>query len=134
MLKTTGDTGSSLSLALSSRLAVKALMNLQDQAAPDAELKGVLNDVVLSLAAIKSGGPLFARLTSRSNFEDYAQMQTLAEVGSAFADVTRELQTILTSQKKTKKRERSIESAIEFFTALESRALQKYNQDANLGY
>jgi hypothetical protein len=133
MLIKSGDAGNSLSLALSARLAVKALLDLQKQTAPDAGLAIALKDVVTSLNAISAGGPLFGHLTSSSNFEHYEQIQTLAEVRLAYADdrLAEKLQSVMTANGNVGERERSIDFAIDFFTALESRALQKYNQAAN---
>jgi hypothetical protein len=136
MLKTVGDSAGALSLALAARLAVKALSNLQDQSAPDNDLEATLQDVLASLDAIRTGGPLFAHLTPASNFEHFGQIQTLAEVNSAFRDqqLTERLRSIMTAAPDEAERERNIDFAIDFFTALEGRALQKYNQAANLGY
>ena len=58
MLGKPTDTGSALSLALGSRLAIKALIALQNQATPDVTLKAALEDAVTSLDAIRTGGPL----------------------------------------------------------------------------
>jgi hypothetical protein len=136
MLKTVGDSASALSLALAARLAVKALSNLQAQPVPNNDLEATLQDVLASLDAIQTGGPLFAHLTPTSNFEHYGQIQTLAEVNSGFRDqhLSERLQSIMTIGPDEAERERNIDLAIEFFTALESRALQKYNQATNLGY
>lgn len=132
MLSKSSDTGSSLSLALGSRLAIKALATLQDQAAPNSALKAALDDVVTSLEAISTGGPLFGHLTTPSSFEHYDQIQVLADVNSAFGDdhLADKLHSVVLVGGDPAERQRNIDLAIDFFTALETRALRKYNEAA----
>lgn len=136
MLNRQGETENSLSLALGARRAVKSLMALQGQEKQDPSLQKAVTDVVTSLNAISAGGLLFGHLTAPSNFEHYDQIETLAEVQSAFHDtgLAQRLEAVITTSEKFTDREESIRFAISFFTALESRATQKYNQAVNYRY
>jgi len=132
MFAKSGDYAGSLSLALGSRLAIKSLAASRDSTQLDARVQSTVIDVVTSLNAITTQGPLFQHLTAPSNFERYEQFELLAEVQSAFHDrnlVTR-LSAILTDAD-TAERKKNIDLAIDFFTALESRALQRYNNAVN---
>jgi hypothetical protein len=89
-------------------------------------------DVVASLDAISIGGPLFGHLTAPSSFEHYDQIQVLADVRSAFDDdqLAPKLKSILIADGDSPARQQNIDLAIEFFAALETRALRKYNEAA----
>src|ERR1700687_1120943 len=86
MLGKPTDTGSALSLALGSRLAIKALIALQNQATPDVTLKAALEAAVTPPDAIGTGGPLFGHLPAPSSFEHYDQIQVLDDVRPAIGD------------------------------------------------
>jgi len=125
----TSDNSSSLSLAIDARMAIKALHELQRGGAASEALKTV-NDVVVSLRALSSGAPLFANL---SPFESYEQIRTLQEVGSEFnEDVSAKLD-LVAKQNDPEQQKQGIAFAIVFFTALERRARQKFNQSDGFG-
>lgn len=132
MFAKSGDSTSSLSLALGSRLAIKTLVASRGQLHIDNQVRSTVLDVVASLNAISMQGPLFEHLTAPSNFERYEQFELLAETQSAFhdRDVKARLNAILTDTN-TEERQNNIDLAIDFFTALESRALQRYNNAVN---
>jgi hypothetical protein len=135
MLATASDNSSSLSLALDARMAVKASYALQRQGggAPNDVLRKAIEDVRISLNALSSGAPLFANLSQSSPFENYDQIQTLQEVRSAFdEDVSAKLE-LVGKEDDPIQRQQGIEFAIIFFTALERRARQKFNQSYGFG-
>lgn len=133
MFAKSGDSTGSLSLALGSRLAIKTLVASRDKAHVDSEVQSTVHDVVASLDAINKQGPLFEHLTAPSNFERYEQFELLAEAKSAFHDCDLEarLNAILTTDTDAVERQKNIDLAIDFFTALESRAIQRYNNAVN---
>lgn len=131
------DNSSSLSLALDARMAVKASYALQRQGGGSANesevLRKAIEDVRSSLSALSSGAPLFANLSQSSPFENYDQIQTLQEVRSAFdEDVSAKLE-LVSKEDDPIQRQHGIEFAIIFFTALERRARQKFNQSYGFG-
>jgi hypothetical protein len=135
MLATMSDNTNSLSLALDARTAVKALNVLRKSGGEaDSELKTAMEDALISLKALNSGAPLFASLSPSSAFENYEQIQTLQEVESAFpgVDVQAKLATV-TNDNDPAQRHVGITFAIEFFSALEKRALQKFNRSYGFG-
>lgn len=136
MLATMNDNSSSLSLALDARMAVKALYALQRGGELNDASKKAMGDMVASvdtsLKALDSGTALFANL-SQSSFENYDQIQTLQEVRSDFdVDVSAKLD-LVTKQDDPIQQRQGIEFAILFFTALERRARQKFNQSYGFG-
>ena len=124
------DNTNSLSLALDARTAVKALNVLRKGGGEaGSELQRAMTDALISLKALNTGAPLFAGLSPTSAFENYEQIQTLQEVESAFPgeDVEAQL-ALVTNEEDPTRRQQGIAFAIEFFTALEKRALQKFNR------
>ena len=135
MLATMSDNTNSLSLALDARTAVKALNVLRKGGGEaGSELQTAMTDALISLRALNSGAPLFASLSPSSAFENYEQIQTLQEVESAFPgeDVEAKLASATNEQDPTQ-RQQGIVFAIEFFSALEKRALQKFNRSYGFG-
>lgn len=130
----TSDNSSSLSLAIDARMAIKALYELQRSGEANESLKRAVEDVAISLKALSTGGPLFANLSPTSPFESYEQYQTLQEVQSAFSgdDVEAKLELVTKSENHAQQQQ-GIEFAIAFFTALERRARQKFNQSSGFG-
>ena len=135
MHSTMSDNSNSLSLALDARTAVKALNALQRGGEVHQELKTAMSDAVTSLRALNSGSPLFAHLSPSSSFESYEQIQTLQEVQSAFPneDVANKLASVTNEANDAAQRQQYVEFAILFFSALEKRALQKFNQSYGFG-
>ncbi|MGO9316481.1 MAG: hypothetical protein ACLPXT_12230 [Terracidiphilus sp.] len=134
MLATMSDNTNSLSLALDARTAVKALNALQKGGEVREELERAMSDAVTSLNALSSGTPLFAHLSSTSSFENYDQIQTLQEVQKAFPDVDLAGKlALVTNANDPDQRQQGIMFAIAFFSALEKRALQKFNRSYGFG-
>ncbi len=124
------DNSSSLSLALDARMAIKALRAFQKGGKADDALMVAAADIATSLRALHSGGPLFANLSRSSSFESYDQIQTLKEVKSDFKeDVEAKLDLIANGNPD----QQGIEFAIDFFSALERRARQKFNRSSGFG-
>jgi hypothetical protein len=128
------DNSSSLSLAIDARMAIKALHELQRGGEANETLKRAMEDVSTSLKALSTGGPLFANLSPTSPFESYDQFQTLQEVQSAFSDDDVEAKLeLVTKSDDPVQQQQGIDFAIAFFTALERRARQKFNQSYGFG-
>jgi hypothetical protein len=121
MLGALNDNTYSLSLAFDARKAVKALIAFKRDGVTDDRLKKAVEDVIVSLRALNSGTPLFANLSSGSSFQSYEQIRTLQEVQTALSDDR------LITEHPPDGLEESIDSAIRFFTAVENKALQRYN-------
>jgi hypothetical protein len=135
MLANSSDNTSSLSLALGARIAIKALYELQKGGKPKSALTKAMSDVTDSLKALSTpGAPLFAHLGPSSSFESFDQLQTLQEVKSTFPKVNVEEKLGLAiSGPDPELRRQGVEFAIVFFSALERRARQKFNQPTGLG-
>jgi hypothetical protein len=134
MLSPSSNTADSLSLALDARLAIKALNVYRKDGISKEPLKKAIGDAVGSLRALKSGDSLFDNIASSSPYESYSQIQTLLEVQSQFADenLVERLEASL-GEEDPSNRATSIDYAINFFAALENRALKKYNQSFGFG-
>ncbi len=128
------DTTNSLSLAVDARKAVKALVAFRRSGLRDEQLRQVLSDAVASLNALNAGTSLFANLSPASSYESYEQIRTVQEVQAAISDdkLTEKLQLLL-GESAGEQIQESVQSAIRFFTAIENRALQKYNQSFGVG-
>jgi hypothetical protein len=134
MLNRMGNPGDSLSLALSARKAIKSLIAIENGGRGDSVLEAAGKDIVRALEALDSGGPIFANLTAPSGFcESYGRIQILKEVGMAIGD-TNYRARLLSATAGTgdpEARNHNIKFTIDFFTAVESRALRTYNQASN---
>jgi len=129
MTGTPSDNMNSLSLALDARKAVRALLAFKRDGVRDNQLRQVLSDAVVSLNALNTGASLFAHLSSTSSYESYDQIRTVQEAQTALSDdkLTEKLQLLL-AEPEGRDVQANLHSAILFFTAIENRALQKYNQ------
>jgi len=132
MVSVNTDRTNYLSLALDARKTIKALMQASATGTESAELKGAIEDTVESLRALSSGALLFARLHPQFPYQHYEQVKTLEEVQSAMkeehvADRLSELNSTVDPEH----RQQLIKLAITFFSALENRALQRYNTSAS---
>ena len=135
MPSTTSDNTSSLSLALDARTTIKALNAWRQGGEVHGELKVAMKDAVTSLRALNSGTPLFENLSPSSSFESYEQFQTLQEVQSAFPNdnVADKLASTMNEEMDPTQHQQYVAFAIAFFSALEKRALQKFNQSYGFG-
>jgi hypothetical protein len=119
-----------LSLVLDARKTIKAL-RAWETGTESAELKGAIDDTVESLRALSSGALLFTNLHPQFPYQHYEQVKTLEDVQSTMgeenlADKLSELNSTVDPAH----REELITMAIRFFSALENRALQRYNTSA----
>lgn len=131
MVSVNTDRTNYLSLALDARKTIKALMQASETGTETPQLKGAIEDTVQSLRALSSGALLFANLHPQFPYQHYEQVKTLEEVQSAMKD--QHLADRLSELKDTidpARRKEIIELAIAFFSALENRALQRYNTSA----
>jgi len=131
MLNRMGNPGDSLTLALSARKAIKSLMAIENGGPGDATLEAAGKDIVRALEALDTGGPIFANLTAPTGFcESYGRIQILKEVGSAIGDAgyRERLLSATAVMGEQEARNRDIKFTIDFFTAVESRAMRNYNQ------
>ena len=132
MVSVNTDRTNYLSLALDARKTIKALMQASQTGTETPELKGAIHDTVESLRALSSGALLFSHLHPQFPYQHYEQVKTLEEVQSAMKD--EHLADRLSELKDTvdpAHREEIIKLAIAFFSALENRALQRYNTSAS---
>jgi hypothetical protein len=133
------DNSSSLSLALGARMAINALYALQKGGKANKALRKEVDDVTKSLKALSTpGAPLFAHLSASSSFESFDQIQTLQEVKqevkSTFpGENVEEKLELAVGASDPELRKQGIEFAILFFSALERRARQKFNQPVGIG-
>jgi len=132
MIGRSGDPGDALSLALRARKAIKSLMAIESNAPTNSEaLQKAGQNIVDTLQAFRSNGLLFAYLTAPQSFcEKYEQIQILDEVRAEIGDESygAKLISATSPDSDPTARAANIDFAIEFFTAVESRALLKYNQ------
>jgi len=130
---TLDDNTYSLSLAFDAREAVKSLKALRRGGHRGEQLKQAIEDVIASLDALNTGSRLFGHLSDASSFQSYEQIQTLQEVQAALSDdrLTEKLRNVITDSGGVPNE--SIDVAIQFFTALQNRALQRYNQTFGVG-
>ena len=93
-------------------------------------MEALVRQVVESLASANDRDRLFSSAQRRSLFGDHERMQTLEEVQNSFPsqDLKKELEELLRQDVATDARKRSAEQAIQFFCALEGRALERYTQ------
>lgn len=136
MQGTMTDNSSSLSLALGARIAIKALYELQKGGKANSALTKAMGDVTASLKALNTpGAPLFAHLGPTSSFESFDQLQMLQEViKSTFPkENVEEKLGLAISAPDPELKKQGVEFAIVFFSALERRARQKFNQPSGLG-
>lgn len=135
-MSSAGNRSSYLALALDARKTINALLQLNRARDPNVEIsadvKSVIQGAVESLKALASGGSLFAHLEGASSYGSYEQIRTLHEVQAAMNEVQLEdrLAAVL-SGADPEKQGRSRELAIRFFSALENRALSRYNGAAS---
>lgn len=134
MLTATSDNTSALSLALDARIAIKALKVYRKSGTQGQGVQKAVNDAIESLRALSSGASLFDKISPSSPYETYSQIQTLREVETEFADehLVDKLAASIEDASPAD-REQSIDYAINFFVALENRALRKYNQSFSYG-
>ena len=134
MVGRTVDRTNYLSLALDARKTVKALMQLS-KGVETTSLKEALEDTVESLRALKQGSSLSARLHPKSSFEYYEQIRTLQEVQSSMNDENlADKLSALNAEIDPNTQKQFLKIAITFFSALENRALQRYNRSAGSAF
>ena len=131
MVSVNTDRTNYLSLALDARKTIKALMQAAQTGTETDELKGAIRDTVQSLRALSTGALLFNNLHPQFPYQHYEQVKTLEEVQSVMkdenlADKLSELYGAI----EPPHRDEIIKLAISFFSALENRALQRYNTSA----
>jgi hypothetical protein len=133
MLPTTGARTRYLALALASRKLIDSLLTFVEsnqQQPQDPQLGVALRQFVDSLETTKAGNNLFGELPSQPPFSHYEQVLTLQEALESFGDgdIENELSGVLDERSDITTRKQRANKAIEFFYALENRALNHYNQ------
>jgi hypothetical protein len=117
-----------LALALASRNAINSLMAFKKVGTADEQLRDALRDVVESLRATTDQNNLFGAPPTESPFAHYEQTSALEEVVKTLKDkdIIQHLSHVLTATHD--ERENDIAEALQFFFALESRALHHYGR------
>lgn len=118
-----------LSLALDARKIIDVLV-LYVKKADNPLQAALLGKVVDSLNTLGDRERLFSSADRTSLFGDYERMRTLGEVKDSFPqhDIARQLADVLRTDLAPDERKRNAEQAIQFFCALEGRALERYTQ------
>lgn len=128
MVSANTDRTNYLSLALDARMIIRALLQFSETGNETEQLKEALKDTVESLRALTSGGALFSRLHAQFPYQYYEQIKTLQEVRTAMNDDhLADRLSAISDTEDVKEREQNLQLAIAFFSALENRALQRYN-------
>jgi hypothetical protein len=119
-----------LLLALASRNLINSLLHYVDDGHADPQLQDTLNDVAESLRVSKDANSLFGPVPTASPFRNYEQVMTLAEAVKTLDDsnIEEKLVQVLTNSPNREERRRDVTEAVEFFYALENRALHHYNR------
>jgi hypothetical protein len=132
MVTANTDRTNYLSLALDARTTINALVHAAETGEQSPELTDAIEDTVESLKALDTGDLLYSRLRSQFPYQSFEQVKILEEVQTTMkeshvADKLSELAKHLDPEKKKE----ILALAITFFSALENRALQRYNNAAN---
>jgi hypothetical protein len=120
-----------LSLALDARRALNAIRAASKGNLRPEELQDSIRAATQSLEALSTNGDLYANL-SPSHYVQYEEIQTLREVVSPIdpAPLVQSLKSLLADNVEAPSTE-ALDSAREFFRALESRAMHHYNDPAS---
>jgi hypothetical protein len=119
-----------LSLALASRTLINSLLQYVEQGRADDQLQPALNDVAESLRASSDTKSLFGPVPTESPFRNYEQVLILDEAKKALnlGNIEEKLSQALTNSPERDVRRRDVTETVEFFYALENRALHHYNR------
>jgi hypothetical protein len=120
-----------LSLALDARKIIDDLVVFVEEGRRPQDFQPRLQDAVESLRRASGERNIFAPLRNNLPLEHYEQIRTVEEVTNAAAPggkVIDDLSQILDETADPEARKNSAFDAIEFFYALERRALHNYNQ------
>ncbi len=124
-----------LSLALDTRRVIDVLVLFVKETdisnKPDASnMEALLSQVVDSLPSNQDRERLFSIADTRSLFGDFERVEMFEEVKSSFPlhDIRKELELVLRGDADVAARKKNAETAIQFFCALEGRALERYAQ------
>ena len=130
MMPSTDSRSRYLLLALASRNLIKSLMTYVERGQADDNLRLALEDVAGSLRASKDANSLFGPVPTESPFRNYEQVLILEEAEKAVHDnnIGEKLSHVLNGSPERDERRAGTASAIEFFYALENRALYHYNR------
>ena len=120
-----------LMLALASRNLIKSLLTYVERGQADEQLQPALNDVAESLRTSNDANSLFGPVPTESPFRNYDQLMILEEAVEALNDnsIGEKLVHVLTDSPERDKRRTDVAEAVEFFYALENRALYHYNRE-----
>lgn len=127
----TGERINYLSVALQARSAIKRLKMLLDGDAQSPELKSALKAALDSLAAVKPPEGLYSKLHDEHSTR-FEEIQTVDEVASLLNDeeVKKGLENILRNEKYGRE---DVRVAMNFFSAVENRALYHYDDPSLAG-
>jgi hypothetical protein len=119
-----------LSLALASRTLINSLLRYVEQGHADDQLQPALNDVAESLRASNDTKNLFGPVPTESPFRNYEQILILDEAKKALnlSNIEEKLSRALTNSAERDVCRRDVSETVEFFYALENRALNHYNR------
>lgn len=117
-----------LSLALDARKIIDDLVVFVEEGRRPQDFQSRLQDAVESLRRASGERNIFAPLRNNLPLEHYEQIRTVEEVAAAPGKVIEDLSHILDETADPETTRNSAFDAIDFFYALERRALHNYNQ------
>ncbi len=129
MLTDTSNRSRYLLLALDARKVIDALVGFVDTGRRGSDLDKILKNAMESLKSVGRGGNVFEASRNRLAFGHYEQVRTVEEVRGVDdrEGVIAGLSAVLDQSGPPEKQQQLALEALEFFHALEGRALQHYS-------
>lgn len=130
MFTRTEDKTPYLELALDARQIVNGLLQYINHGDLRPSVSNYVAALLNSLSALSAEGNLFVHLQHPSAFEHFEQIRTLAEVKQSLDDerLLDKLQSFLNADPQNEGTRTEAKVVLTFISALEARALQRYNQ------
>jgi histidyl-tRNA synthetase len=135
MITRTEDRTPYLTLALDARKIVNGLLQYINHGDLRPNVQTYVGTLVNSLNALSTEGNLFDHLQQPSFFEHFEQIRTLVEVRKSVHDdhLIEKLQNFLNADPGNAATRAEAKDVLKFISALEARALQRYNQGFGSG-
>jgi hypothetical protein len=130
MITRTEDRTPYLTLALDARQIVNGLLQYINNGELRPNVRNYVTGLVNSLNTLSAESSLYAHLQQPSVFDHFEQIRTLAEVRKAIHDdrLVEKLQSFLNADPMNAGTRTEAKDVLRFISALEARALQRYNQ------
>jgi|ERR1700723_1356128 len=133
MFPDTGARTRYLSLALASRKLIDSLLSFVESNRQDPQLASGLSQFATALTLNRAGNNLFST-PNQASFSHYEQVLTLQDALKSLSgrDIAAELSGVLDDTSNIENRRKNAKSVIDFFYAVENRALNNYNQQIGM--